>query len=42
VQSGASTTITTTHAWFKFPAGLTVMEMAKITNNKSLQEILEK
>jgi hypothetical protein len=42
VQSGASATITTTRPWFKFPAGITVMEMARITNNKAVQAILEK
>jgi ankyrin repeat protein len=42
VQSGASATITTTRPWFKFPAGITVIEMARITNNKAVQEILEK
>jgi hypothetical protein len=42
VQSGASATITTTRSWFKFPAGITVMEMARITNNKAVQAILEK
>ena len=42
VQSGASTTVTTTRSWFKFPAGITVVEMAKITNNKAVQAILEK
>jgi hypothetical protein len=42
VQSGASTTITSTRSWFKFPAGITAVEMARITNNKALQAILEK
>jgi ankyrin repeat protein len=42
VQSGASTTITTTQSWFKFPAGITAVEMAKITKNKSVQVILKK
>lgn len=42
VKSGASTTITTTQSWFKFPAGITAVEMAKITNNKTIQAILEK
>ncbi len=42
VQSGASTTITTTRPWFKFPAGITAVEMAKITNNKDIQATLEK
>lgn len=42
VQSGASTTITSTRSWFKFPAGVTMVEMARITNNKTIQTILEK
>jgi len=42
LQSGASATITTTRSWFKFPAGITAVEMAKITNNKAVQAILEK
>jgi hypothetical protein len=42
VQTGASTTITTTQSWFKFPAGITAVEMAKITKNKAVQAILEK
>jgi hypothetical protein len=42
VKCGASITITTTRSWFKFPAGITVMEMARITNNKAVQAILEK
>ena len=42
VQSGASTTITSTRPWFKFPAGITAIEMARITNNKALQAILDK
>jgi hypothetical protein len=40
VQTGASTTITTTQSWFKFPAGITAVEMAEITKNKAVQEIL--
>jgi hypothetical protein len=42
VQSGASPTLTTTRSWFKFPAGITAVEMAKITNNKAVQAIVEK
>jgi hypothetical protein len=42
VQSGASTTITTSRSWFKFPTGITAVEMAKINNNKAVQAILEK
>jgi hypothetical protein len=42
VQSGASTTISTTRTWFKFPAGITAVEMAKITNNKAVQANLDK
>jgi hypothetical protein len=42
VQSGASTTITSTQSWFKFPSGITAVEMAKITKNKAVQAILGK
>ncbi|MGD2092938.1 MAG: ankyrin repeat domain-containing protein [Candidatus Aminicenantes bacterium] len=40
VQSHASPTLVTTRPWFKFPAGITAVEMARITNNKSIQAIL--
>jgi hypothetical protein len=42
VKCGASITITTTRSWFKFPAGLTAVEMARIINNKAVKAILEK
>jgi hypothetical protein len=42
VQTGASTVVTTTQSWFKFPAGITAVEMAKIIKNKAIQAILEK
>jgi ankyrin repeat protein len=35
VQIGASTTVTSTQSWFKFPAGITAVEMAKMTKNKA-------
>jgi ankyrin repeat protein len=40
VQSGASIAVTSSRPWFKFPAGITAVEMAKITNNKAVQAIL--
>jgi len=40
VQSGASAAVTSTRPWFKFPAGITAIEMARITNNNSIQAIL--
>ncbi len=40
VQTGASTTIASTQSWFKFPAGMRVVEMAQITKNKDVQAIL--
>ncbi|UCH92447.1 MAG: ankyrin repeat domain-containing protein [Candidatus Aminicenantes bacterium] len=40
VQTGAAKNITTSQSWFKFPAGVTALEMAKITKNKALQAIL--
>jgi ankyrin repeat protein len=34
VQKGASVTIKTTRKWFKYPAGLTAVEMEKIVRSK--------
>jgi hypothetical protein len=40
VQNGASIAVTTSRSWFKFPAGITALELAKITNYKAVQAIL--
>ncbi len=40
VQNGASIAVNTSRSWFKFPAGITAVELAKITNNKSVEAIL--
>jgi ankyrin repeat protein len=40
INSGASIYVSTTRSWFKFPGGITVLEMAKITQNEIIQAIL--
>ena len=40
VQSGAAIAVTSSRSWFKFPAGITAVDMAKIINNKAVQAIL--